>query len=176
MVRLTFRLLGGLEVVNEDGVVAVGAAKQRTLLTILLLQANRVVVTNLLIDQLWRGQAPASAATTLHGYVSGLRKTLRAAGAGDLLQRRSPGYVLELQPGQIDIEEFDRLAGQGRDVVECRRLGNGLASVRRCVGAVARRCRLPLSRQQRHRGQAQRAIPRAHATGTRDSTWAGSDY
>lgn len=115
MARLTFRLLGGLEVANEDGVVAVGAAKQRTLLTIFLLQANRVLPTALLIDRLWRGQAPASAVTTLHGYVSGLRKALRDAGAGDLLQRRSAGYVLELQPGQLDIEEFDRLAGQGRD-------------------------------------------------------------
>ena len=117
MAPLAFRLLGGLEVVNDEGPVAVGAAKSRALLSILLLNANRAVTTETLIDQLWLGDPPASAVTTLHGYVSGLRKVLRRGGGSELLVRRSSGYVLELRPGQLDIEEFDRLAASGRQAL-----------------------------------------------------------
>src|SRR3989442_13789786 len=75
-----FRLLGNLEVVRGETVVAVGGPKQRALLAILLLHANEVVATERLADKLWGGEPPMSATATLQSHISGLRRALAAAG------------------------------------------------------------------------------------------------
>ena len=73
---MEFRILGPLEVINGDRVALLASAKERSLLALLLLEPNRVVPTERLIDQLWDGRAPATAATSLRVLVSRLRKTL----------------------------------------------------------------------------------------------------
>ena len=78
MMRVEFRLLGPLEVVEHDRPVAIGGGKQRALMAILLLRANEVVSTERLIDELWGESPPSTAVTALHGYVSRLRKLLGA--------------------------------------------------------------------------------------------------
>src|SRR3954464_14474017 len=107
---MDFRLLGPLEVVTKDGPADVGAGKRRALLTYLLINANEVVSAERLIDELWAGQPPATAAKSVQVYVSQLRKALRAN--GDLLATRGSGYVLALGDGELDIQRFEqRLAG-----------------------------------------------------------------
>ena len=59
---MQFLVLGPLEVIAAGGTVALPAAKQRTLLAALLMRANQVVTADGLIDALWEGQPPASAA------------------------------------------------------------------------------------------------------------------
>ncbi|HEX7135826.1 MAG TPA: BTAD domain-containing putative transcriptional regulator [Iamia sp.] len=116
--------MGNLEVVDEDGPVDVGTAKVRSILTILLLHANRIVPTDMLVDRLWDGEAPATATATLHGYLSGLRKALEPEGsdrAGRVLITRSPGYVLELDPGQLDITGFETLNREAHRHAEAER-------------------------------------------------------
>jgi DNA-binding SARP family transcriptional activator/tetratricopeptide (TPR) repeat protein len=117
-----FRVLGPLEVHDEGEARALGGGKQRELLAILLLNANQVVSTDRLIDELWGGEAPETAQKALQMHVSGLRKVLepeRPAGqAGEVLKTRSPGYVLELEPEQLDLGRFERLAAQGREALE----------------------------------------------------------
>src|SRR4030095_697455 len=54
-------ILGPLEVTGDDGPVLVAGAKQRALLVLLLVNADRVVSVDRLIDQLWAGQPPAPA-------------------------------------------------------------------------------------------------------------------
>src|ERR1700716_3511529 len=74
---MEFRLLGVLEVVNAEGrVVDVGRPKQRALLALLVLQANRVVSVPAIVDGLWGDDPPPSAANVVQGYVSRLRKVL----------------------------------------------------------------------------------------------------
>ena len=107
---MRFRILGPLEVVDRDAALALGGAKQRAVLAILLIHRVEVLSSERLIDELWGERPPATAAKTLQGYVSHLRKAL----GGGLLQTRGRGYQLALAPGQLDVDEFERLAAEGR--------------------------------------------------------------
>ena len=107
---LQFRILGPLEVVERDSPLSLGGAKQRAVLAILLLHRGEAISSERLIEELWGERPPATAAKTLQGYVFHLR---RALGDG-LLHTRRPGYELELAPGQLDADEFERLAAEGR--------------------------------------------------------------
>ncbi|MDQ4019786.1 MAG: winged helix-turn-helix domain-containing protein [Actinomycetota bacterium] len=91
-----------------------GGTKQRALLALLLLNANRVVSTDRLIDQLWGETPPATAATALQGHVSALRKALGA----DAIGTRRPGYVLHADPAQIDLGRFELLRAAARAALE----------------------------------------------------------
>ena len=101
---LEFRLLGPLEVVGETGPVLLGGHKQRAVLASLLLEAGRVVSTDRLVDVLWGEQPPRTAATSLHNFISQLRKDLGA----DMVETRAPGYVLSARPDQVDLAQFQR--------------------------------------------------------------------
>ncbi len=109
-VTLEFRILGPLEVSDETGHVALGGPKQRGLLAILVLEAGRVVATDRLIDLLWGEEAPKTATASLQNAVGRLRRALGA----DVLDTRSPGYVLRVQPDQIDARRFERALADSR--------------------------------------------------------------
>jgi DNA-binding SARP family transcriptional activator/streptogramin lyase len=100
-----FRVLGPLSVVDDGEELALGAAKQRTLLALLLLHRNKPVASEQLIDWLWAGQPPAAAAKSLQMYVSGLRKALGAS----RLETRGRAYLLRVEPGELDLEQFEHL-------------------------------------------------------------------
>jgi DNA-binding SARP family transcriptional activator len=108
---MEFRLLGPLEVRKDERVIPVGGAKQRALLAMLLLRANEVVSRDRLIDALWAERPPGTADRSLDHQVSRLRKTLEPSG---MLVTRSGGYVLEVEPEQIDARRFERLLDAGR--------------------------------------------------------------
>jgi DNA-binding SARP family transcriptional activator/tRNA A-37 threonylcarbamoyl transferase component Bud32 len=112
-----FRILGPLEVAGDEGQLELGGPKPRALLAVLLLNAGEVVPADRLIDELWGETPPKSAGHLLHVYVSNLRKALAtvAAGAGgQLIVSQPPGYVLELDPDEIDARRFERLVTEGR--------------------------------------------------------------
>ena len=77
---MDFRILGPLEAVGESGTLPLGAAKQRAVLAVLLLHANRVVSRDRLVDAVWDADLPETATTALQVYVSGLRKVLAPSG------------------------------------------------------------------------------------------------
>jgi DNA-binding SARP family transcriptional activator len=107
---LEFRILGPIEVWNEDEQLQLGGPKQRALLALLLLDAGRVVSTDRLIDLLWGEHPPPTAGTSLQNFVSQLRKTL---GAG-VVTTTPPGYRLEIAPEQLDLERFHRLVERAK--------------------------------------------------------------
>jgi len=106
---MEFRILGPLEVADGDALVPLAGAKQRALLAILLLNANEVVSSDRLIDELWGEQSPASGRTALQVRVSQLRKAL---GGGAVILTRTPGYVLRLEREQLDLHRFEDLVGE----------------------------------------------------------------
>ena len=114
--RLEFRILGPL-VVRVDGMsVPVGGPKQRALLALLLLSANRVVSRERLIGELFSEQSSNSADHALRNQVSRLRKALSApAGDEPRLVARAPGYLLRVEPGELDLERFERLVAEARE-------------------------------------------------------------
>jgi len=113
-----FRVLGPLEAHAQSGPLRLGGGKQRALLAILLLNANEVVSSDRLIDELWDSHAPDSAAKALQVHVSQLRKALEPErGPGDpasLLVTQPPGYMLNVAPDRLDLARFERLAAEGR--------------------------------------------------------------
>src|ERR671930_2462686 len=113
--RLEFRILGPLVVRVDGAVVPVGGPKQRALLALLLLSANRVVSRDRLIGELFAEQGVVSADHALRNHVSRLRKAL-APGAEDepRLVARAPGYLLRVEPGELDLNQFERLVAAGR--------------------------------------------------------------
>ena len=96
--------------------VALGGFKQRAVLMILLLHANEVVTSERLIDELWGERPPASATKTAQVYVSKLR---RALGEG-LLVTHGRGYMLRVEPAEIDANRFQSLASEGRERLSAR--------------------------------------------------------
>jgi eukaryotic-like serine/threonine-protein kinase len=107
---MEFRILGPLEVHAESGRPLDLAGKQRTLLAVLLLNANEPVSTDRLIEDLWDGHPPETAGKALQVYVSQLRKLL----GKDRLQTRAPGYLLRVESGELDAERFQRLHEEGK--------------------------------------------------------------
>jgi DNA-binding SARP family transcriptional activator len=105
-----FHILGPLEVAGEDGPLRLGGAKQRALLALLALNAGRVIPTDTLVDQLWGEHPPRTAVTSLQNFVSQLRKLL----GPETLMTRAPGYVLHVDPNQVDTFRFERLLAEAR--------------------------------------------------------------
>jgi predicted ATPase/DNA-binding SARP family transcriptional activator len=114
--ELEFAVLGPFEVRSRGSPLKLASAKQRALLAVLLLHANKVVSNDRLIDELWPQKAPESTTNVLQVHVSQLRKLLAAGGArteaGPLLTR-APGYVLRVDPDCIDSVRFERLLDEG---------------------------------------------------------------
>jgi YVTN family beta-propeller protein len=109
---MQFRLLGPLEA-SLDGVeLDLGSRKQRAVLALLLLNANRVIPTDRLIDELWGERPPETARSALQVYIAALRKSLGAGGVA--LVTRAPGYVLEVEKGAIDADRFAALRDEAR--------------------------------------------------------------
>jgi predicted ATPase/DNA-binding SARP family transcriptional activator len=107
---MEFRILGSLEVRADGGPVALGGAKPRGLLAVLLLHANEPVSAERLAVSLWGEDAPAAAVKTIHVYVSRLR---RALGDPDLLATTPAGYRLRVAPGELDSARFEQLSAEG---------------------------------------------------------------
>jgi DNA-binding SARP family transcriptional activator len=114
---MEFRLLGSLEVVNDDGgMVPLGPPRQHALFAALVLHAGSCLSVERLTDLLWGERPPATAATIVHGSVAGLRRVLEPArergNPARLLVTRPAGYALEVPPEQVDAVRFERLLAE----------------------------------------------------------------
>ena len=107
--ELEVRLLGPIEVERGGERVALGGQKPRALLALLALEPGRVVSVDRIVEALWPGDPPETAAHAVQVYVSQLRKAL-----GPAIATRAPGYVLEIAQERVDAHRFSRLAQEGR--------------------------------------------------------------
>ena len=107
---MEFRILGPLEVWDGGCEVSLGGRKPRALLALLLLHRNEVVSADRLIDELWGEDPPERAAAALRVNVSRLRKAL----SQDVLTTRSPGYLIRIEPDDLDLHRFERLVDEAR--------------------------------------------------------------
>jgi DNA-binding SARP family transcriptional activator len=108
---MDFRILGPLEVDDDGRALELGGARQRALLAILLLRRGQVVSADRLIDDLYGGRPPATAAKSLQAHVSRLR---RALAPEQRLQTRGGGYVLEVREDELDVDRCRRLLAEAR--------------------------------------------------------------
>ncbi len=135
---MQYRLLGPLEAVDGDRPLNLGGRKQRALLAVLLLGANRVVTVEQIIDELWGECPPDTAANAVQVHVASLRRVLepnRTGGgaASAVLVTRSPGYLINVDPESLDVLRFERLVDEAREAMDadpeaaCARLREALA-------------------------------------------------
>jgi DNA-binding SARP family transcriptional activator len=118
---MEIRILGPFEVVARGGAVDLPTGKARLLLAALAVHANQVVSVDRLFECLWRGEPPDTAANTLQTYVSHLRRSLEPGRTprepSRLLITREPGYLLAVEPDQIDAVRFERLVRDARQAL-----------------------------------------------------------
>ena len=127
---IEFRVLGALQVVEGDRPLALGSPQQRALLAVLLVHRGEAVSSDRLVDALWGEQAPASAVKIVQGYVSNLRRVL---GEG-LLVTRGRGYLLQAEPGQVDLGRFESLVDEGRRALQEGDARTAAARLREALG------------------------------------------
>jgi Pyridine nucleotide-disulphide oxidoreductase, dimerisation domain/Pyridine nucleotide-disulphide oxidoreductase/Bacterial transcriptional activator domain/Transcriptional regulatory protein, C terminal len=122
-------VLGPLEVREGDHRLQIMSARQRAPVALLALDAGQVVSADRLIDGVSGDEAPADALNALQHHVSRLRRTV-----GPSLVTRGSGYLLELEPEDVDALWFARLAGEGRAALRQGNLSEVAATLR---GALA---------------------------------------
>ncbi len=110
-----FRILGPLEASVRGKPIRVGRNRQLTVLAALLLNANRVVPVNSLIDAVWRSTPPATADKQIQTCVWRLRNAFAAAGAPvDLIETEQGGYRIRLDEEDLDAHAFEKAVRRAR--------------------------------------------------------------
>ncbi|MFE2274769.1 BTAD domain-containing putative transcriptional regulator, partial [Streptomyces lavendulae] len=114
------RVLGPMAARHDGRDLPLGPPRRRALFALLLVRLGRVVPTEVLVEELWGGEPPRQAVATLQSHVSHLRRALRPAAAAAPLsvRHRAQGYVLDVDPEQVDVCRFERLVAEGRQLLE----------------------------------------------------------
>jgi DNA-binding SARP family transcriptional activator/tetratricopeptide (TPR) repeat protein len=115
---MEFRILGPVEVWDGTRRLDLGGSKPRALFAVLLLHANQVVSTDQLVDQLWGEAPPPTARSLVQVYVSRLRQALHhsrdRSGLASALVTRPSGYLLRVEPAELDLHRFESLTADAR--------------------------------------------------------------
>ena len=115
---LEFHILGPIEVLRGGQPVPLGGTRQRAVLALLLLNANRTVSSDRIIEEVWDSPPPETALNSLHVQISHLRSALepeRALSAPSrVILRRDPGYAIQVADSQFDLFRFESLWGDAR--------------------------------------------------------------
>src|SRR6266702_2374210 len=131
---MEIRLLGPLEVHSRGRPVEVAGRRLRLLLAVLALRPGQVVAAERLIDLLWEeASPPADPANALQALVSRLRRALEAASSGERLASRPSGYLLAVEPDQVDALRFERLRRDGHEALAAGRHVQAAATLREAL-------------------------------------------
>jgi DNA-binding SARP family transcriptional activator len=116
---MEFRLLGEVRLRADDRSLDTGTPRQQAVLAVLAVDAGRPVPIETLIDRVWSDKPPQEARNILYSHLSRIRQLLRdataASGIPARIERRSAGYVLEVDRDLVDLHRFARLVDRGRD-------------------------------------------------------------
>jgi predicted ATPase/DNA-binding SARP family transcriptional activator len=109
---MEFRILGPLEVVAASEPVRLGGHTEQVILAALIVDADRVVSADRLLDDLWGEEVPNTGLKTLRSHVSRIRGRLKPW--GQPIETVADGYVLRTDTGEIDAQRFERLLVEAR--------------------------------------------------------------
>lgn len=107
---MRFKILGPLVIEGAGEERQLGGSLQRVVMALLLLEANRVVPLDRMIEAAWGQAPPGTARNQIQIRVSQLRKLLDE----DLLVTRPPGYLMRVAPGALDLADFDELVARAQ--------------------------------------------------------------
>lgn len=127
---LVFHVLGDVCVSGAAGVVRFNSGRERTIVSLLVVNANQAVALEKIVDVLWEEDPPKTARDQIYICISSIRRTLKEFDPGYRIETRSPGYRLVAGQDEIDVQVFDA------------RLHEALAEVRRGPATPAAAARL----------------------------------
>lgn len=127
---LALRLLGPLELSLDGGERDLGGTRQRVVLAMLALNANRVTPIDQLIDAVWDTSPPTTARAQIQICISGLRRVLADAGGTTQIRTRPPGYLLDIPESDLDTAQFTALVVSARAHVDAGRMSEAVATLR----------------------------------------------
>ncbi|GIF47483.1 DNA-binding SARP family transcriptional activator [Asanoa ferruginea] len=126
---LDFLVLGSVEARFGDQPVKLGRRHERRLLGLLLLEAQRPIATERLLDLVWDGDPPRSARTVMYTHISRLRSILRPSGVG--LLANGGGYLVDVDPRHVDLHRFVAMIDRARQLTEAASRAEALADALR---------------------------------------------
>jgi DNA-binding SARP family transcriptional activator/tetratricopeptide (TPR) repeat protein len=109
--RLEVKLLGPFGVVADGEPLDVSAGRSSALLAVLAMSAGKVVSIERLADMVWGEDLPANARRSVQTYVTRLRSTL----GSETISTAGAGYVLNIDPNDVDALRFIRLLERNDD-------------------------------------------------------------
>ncbi|ROO87032.1 DNA-binding SARP family transcriptional activator [Actinocorallia herbida] len=132
---MKYQVLGPIKLVDGDTAQVIQAQKMGTALAVLVVHANQVVSTKQLIGEIWDEDPPLRAVPALHVYISQLRKLLSRPGDEDSpIVTQAPGYLLKVDPEDIDYLVFQELVRTGRGHLMRGRGEEALAAFEQALG------------------------------------------
>ena len=114
-------VLGAVSATDGGTTIALGGRKQRDVLATLISTRSRPISRDALLDAIWGDAPPDAAVSSLHAYISRLRRAL----GSDRIANRAAGYILRLEPDELDAEVFERLIDEARRSVAAEILERG---------------------------------------------------
>ncbi|MBV9731115.1 MAG: tetratricopeptide repeat protein [Pseudonocardiales bacterium] len=127
-----------MEAVVDGRLVDLGPPRQRALFGLLLSRVDRLVAADVLIDELWSGDPPTAAITSLRTYVSNLRRVLEPGRAprtpATVLHTRTPGYLLDSRGVEFDVHRFTGHVKTGREALSRADPGHAVAEFDAALG------------------------------------------
>ncbi|RDI64163.1 AfsR/SARP family transcriptional regulator [Nocardia pseudobrasiliensis] len=128
------RILGPLEIEGAAGVPRLDSYRQRAVLGLLALNADRVTSTESLIEAVWDGRPPATARAQIQICISALRRVLTENRCQMGIETRAPGYRLFLDTAVLDSARFDELLVEAATQEERENLPAALTALRTALG------------------------------------------
>jgi SARP family transcriptional regulator, regulator of embCAB operon len=118
--RVEIKVLGSLKASVADMSFVPTASKPRQMLAMLALNAGNIVTVSAIMEELWGKTLPRSVTTTLHTYISHLRRKLDLTLASwqcsskEILVTEHTGYMLDVDPADVDARRYEELSAAGR--------------------------------------------------------------
>lgn len=131
---LTFRILGPLDVVANDQRIEIGGLRQKIVLSMLVLGANREIPIVRLMEAVWENDPPATARNQIQAAISDLRRRFAQYVATETIVSRPAGYLLRAPEGSTDIQQFSHLVAGGRQALRAGDPVNAAMAYREALG------------------------------------------
>ncbi|MET0235056.1 MAG: BTAD domain-containing putative transcriptional regulator [Kibdelosporangium sp.] len=111
---MEFRLFGEVQLSVAGRSPDVGTPRQQAVLAALAIDAGRPVPIETLVDRVWGDNPPTQVRNVLYSHLSRIRQLLKQS--DDVtVTRRAAGYVLQADPGTVDLHRFVGLVERGKD-------------------------------------------------------------
>jgi DNA-binding SARP family transcriptional activator len=125
-----FRILGPLEIAVGAGRLELGGARQQIVVATLLLNANRVVSMDRLLEAIYGDDLPPTSRAQAQISISSLRRLFAVHGHDDVITTRDRGYVIRVERGELDAHRFEELVAAARVAREENNLDLAIARYR----------------------------------------------